>query len=347
MRNGLWVLVASALVGGGACATGLIADEDAGTDSSVLMDGAQNSDAGTKDTGTSDVIHPGDAGCMSPTVLCGTACVNEQTDPNHCGNCTTVCSAADAGDPGDAGTITAVCSSGTCQIECDGGLSQCGEQCFNENTDPNNCGNCGVGCDGGLCNQGSCCPPGNVICSGTCTDTTGDNNNCGSCGHVCDAGSCISSTCTVSTTYKVGNYTLFTGKSSHSPDFLLGSQLTLTKAAKLIDFGVISISTGQDVTMALYTDSGGAPDTLVAYTTSTALTGSDQQLAPNTNASLSAGNYWIMAVYNNTASVGYDTSITTAQVDYISFTYGGTLPTTFPTPTIYDGQRFNYYLVVE
>ena len=148
----------------------------------------------------------------------------------------------------------------------------CGATCVDPDFDNSNCGGCGNVCPTGSACVGSQCQP-STSCDGGpacavgqscratgCTDTTSDDNNCGSCGHACDAGICITSTCQVSTTYKVGNYTLFTGKSSHSPDFLLGSQLTLTKAAKLIDFGVISISTGQDVTMALYTDSGGAPD---------------------------------------------------------------------------------------
>ncbi len=342
MRVRAWVLVLGVVAaGGGACANGLIAGDDGGTDASV-------SDAmPTNDGSQADAIKPGDAGCPPPTKLCGSVCVNEQIDPQHCGSCTNVCTTADAGDPGDAGVITAVCNAGSCAIECDGGLTQCGLQCWDEKNDPNHCGDCTTTCDGGLCNQGTCCPPGQSICSGACTDTTSDNSNCGSCGHVCDAGTCLTSTCQVLTTYKVGNYTLFSQKSSHSPNYLLGSQLTLSKAAKLVDFGLISVSSGAYVTMALYTDSGGAPGSLVAYTASTVLTNSDQQILPNTTASLSAGNYWIMAVYNTTASIGYDTSVTTAQVDYISFTYGGTLPTTFGTPITYTGQRFNYYLVVE
>ncbi len=158
---------------------------------------------------------------------------------------------------------------------------------------------------------------------------------------------CLSSTCQVATTYKVGNATLFSGQSTHAADYLLGSRITLAKAAKLIDFGVISVASGPHVVMALDTESGGHPGSLVAYTTSAALTGADQQIAPNTQASLSAGNYWIMGAYDTIASIGIDYSNTSAEVDYISFTFGSALPATFGTPQTYTGQQFNYYLVVE
>jgi hypothetical protein len=342
MRKWVWVLVAGVLAGGGACANGLIDTGDGGGVDSSIPDGAP-----PKDASQGDAIKPGDAGCPPPTKLCGALCFDLQNDPQHCGNCTTICSTIDAGNPGDAGVITAVCNAGMCAVECDGGLSQCGEQCFDEKNDPTHCGDCLTACDGGLCNSGSCCPPGDSICSGTCVDTTSDNMNCGGCGKACDAGTCVTSTCQVSTTYKVGNYTLFSGKSAHSANYLLGSQVTLSKTAKLIDFGLISVATGANVTMALYTDSGGHPGTLVAYTGSTALTASDQQITPNVQASLSATSYWIMAVYNTSASVGIDYSVTTAEVDYISFTYGGTLPSPFGSPLTYTGQRFNYYLVVQ
>jgi hypothetical protein len=109
---------------------------------------------------------------------------------------------------------------------------------------------------------------------------------------------------------------------------------------------LISGTSGQHVVMALYTDKNGAPDQLVAYTSSTALTISNMNIAPSTQASLSATTYWIMAVYDATAGPMRDNSSTNV-IDYIAFTYGGTLPSTFPTPTQYTGQQFNYYLVVQ
>jgi hypothetical protein len=323
--------VAIAFAAGAACANGLISD-DGGVDSS-LSD--SSSDAPSKDAGQ-DVVKPtSDGGCPGTLTPCGQACVDLKTDPNHCGGCNTVCSTADAGNPGDAGTITAVCTAGQCGINCGGNLTQCGETCVDEKNDPLNCGGCGTSCDGGAC------------CTGQCVDTTSDNGNCGACGKACDGGTvCVANVCSVSAPYDVGYYTPFSTTGSFTLDYLLGEKITLTKAATLLDFGIIDATTGQHVVMALYTDKNGAPDQLVAYTSSTALTGSDQKIAANTQASLAATSYWIMAVYDQTAGPLRDNS-TTNQIDYISFTFGGTLPTTFPTPTTYTGQIFNYYLVVQ
>jgi hypothetical protein len=344
MRRALLAVVLSGFAAGAwACANGLLANDDAGADGSTSDSSA--GDAQPKDGGA-DVIKPGDAGCPDGTTLCGSSCFDLATDPQHCGACTTACSTADAGNPGDAGIITAVCNGGTCDVDCDGGLSKCGSQCFDEKNDPQNCGGCGAACDGGPCNQGTCCPPGDTICTGQCTDTTADDQNCGGCGKACDGGTCINSTCTVGSPYDVGNDVLFGSQSSHAPDYLLGSRITLTKAAKLLDFGLISTSSGAKVVMALYTESGGHPGTLVAYSSQVTLTNSNQKLTPNTQASLSATNYWIMAVYDTSASVGIDYN-NSDEVDYISFTFGNTLPTTFPSPTTYTGQKFNYYLVVQ
>src|ERR1700690_41461 len=129
MKRRGW-LVVSLVVGSlaaWACAKGgAVDEEDAGVDASIGPD-AQ----GSKDS-QPDGINPGDAGCPDATKLCGAFCVNTQSDPQHCGDCTTVCTTADAGNPGDAGVITAVCTAGACGVECDGGLTQCGEQCFDE-----------------------------------------------------------------------------------------------------------------------------------------------------------------------------------------------------------------------
>ena len=327
MRRVLLGLLALGLASGAlACANGLLAEEDAGVDGSIAD--ASGGDAQPKDAGGKDAIVPGDAGCPGTTKLCGAICVDVQNDPEHCGTCQNVCPAPDGG--------VATCAAGVCDFSCgDGGLSKCGAACVDEKSDPLNCGACGASCDGGAC------------CSSQCTDTTTDDLNCGACGKACDAGTCLSSTCQLVTTYKVGNSTLFASKSSHAPDYLLGSRITLSKAAKLVDFGLISVSSGAHVVMALYTEASGHPGTLVAYTSSTALTSSDQQIAPNVQASLPAGNYWIMAVYDTSASVGIDYGNSTAEVDYISFTFGTTLPSTFPAPTTYTGQQFNYYLLVE
>ena len=59
---------------------------------------------------------------------------------------------------------------------CAAGMTLCGRNCVDLQTDEVNCGACGFGCTGGLpCNNGSCeCGPGEPGCSGV-----GDPNACG------------------------------------------------------------------------------------------------------------------------------------------------------------------------
>lgn len=151
---------------------------------------------------------------------------------------------------------------------------------------------------------------------------------------------------TVPVTYKVGDYVPYVSSTSFNVGFMVGETVVLVKPATLVKFGFICLTGGVHVTMALYSDSGGAPGTLLAYSASTLTTGSDQEVVPNSNVALATGVYWIMATYDADVSLQVDGS-STNQRDYISFTYGSSLPTVFPAPMIHYGIDFNYYLVVE
>jgi hypothetical protein len=208
---------------------------------------------------------------------------------------------------------------------------------------------CGTICMmGETCTGGLCCAMGQTNCSGMCTDLTSDDNNCNMCGTKCGMGlSCVGGMCTNAPPVKVGNYTVFNSASSHGANYLLGSQIAVPKNGKLLKFGVISKGSGPKIIMALYTDSGGNPATLVTSTSSTVLSNSDQQINPLQQSNLTAGNYWIMGEYDVTASIGIDYSISNAIVKYISHTFGTALPMNFGNPQSYTGQRFNYYIVMQ
>jgi hypothetical protein len=132
--------------------------------------------------------------------LCGTVCVNTQSDNANCGACAMACTSGQA------------CSAGKCAATCAPGYDVCttdgGFYCAVLSGDNNNCGTCGKVCPlGQYCSVGTCtplsnsCPQGQTLCgadagSGTCVNLQADNNNCGMCGHACGAGeSCLASSC--------------------------------------------------------------------------------------------------------------------------------------------------------
>jgi hypothetical protein len=134
------------------------------------------------------------SGCSTGLSLCAASCVDEQTDPSHCGDCNTQCPAVPGG--------TATCSAGgVCGFTCNANDHRCGAgvtaTCA-ANNDPNNCGvgaacgkctapaNATATCAGGT-TCGYACIPGAHACGNACV-LDSDPNNCGSmCGTNCPA----------------------------------------------------------------------------------------------------------------------------------------------------------------
>ncbi len=184
----------SASAGLFACATGGITDDTNAPDSS-------NNDSTTPPNDSGPTGDGSPATCTSPQVKCGTTCVNEKTDPQHCGGCDASCA---SGDSCDGGACIPGCTSAQ-KLCTDGGLF-----CANVQSDNGNCGDCNAQCTGGwTCQAGRClpnCTGGQTLCDidGSadggppfCTDTNTDNSNCGSCDNpctssqYCDAGGCV------------------------------------------------------------------------------------------------------------------------------------------------------------
>jgi hypothetical protein len=101
---------------------------------------------------------PGDAGAACMLTRCGDGCYDTSSDPNHCGNCTTICPHGANGKP--------ACTSGACSQVCDPGYVDCGghacgcgagDKCLSDGT----CGTCRATL--GACKTGTDC------CSGACT----------------------------------------------------------------------------------------------------------------------------------------------------------------------------------
>jgi hypothetical protein len=140
-----------------------------------------------------------------------------------------------------------------------------------------------------------------------------------------------------------GNATEFSGASSHSPGFLLGSPVQIPVAVTITHLAVIAKAGGANVLLGLYRQSGGVPTTLVVGTSPTPLAPGRLEI-PVTPTTIAAGTYWLMAMYDTDASVGLDTSVANAQDAYAFRDFSQGLPATVSQPTSMFGQRYNYYL---
>jgi hypothetical protein len=126
----------------------------------------------------------GSCGCASGLTVCGTACVNTQSDFQNCGGCDAPCTAPE------------VCALGGCGSACPSGYEDCSGSCADLATDPTHCGDCATGCGpGATCQSAAClCPSGLSDCPGVgCTDLQTDPANCGVCGRACQG--CVQGQC--------------------------------------------------------------------------------------------------------------------------------------------------------
>ena len=147
---------------------------------------------------TDDSCDP-DGGCVFQQIVfpccppglepCGDVCINDQIDPDNCGECGKECGAGE------------ICVAGFCQTDCPPGLIKCGDLCTSLQFDPANCNECGHACQAGD-NAAAVCAAG--VCASVCLEGFGDCNqvpddgceadlgssklHCGECGEVCVGG---------------------------------------------------------------------------------------------------------------------------------------------------------------
>ena len=161
------------------------------------------------------------SGCPSGRTLCGTACVDLNSDVAQCGACGRACALPNA---------TAACSAGTCVVaSCAAGLGNCDgvatNGCETDTTrSATNCGACGTVCPTPqnsipACVAASCgifCATGFGSCDGANANgcevsLTNDAANCGACGRACaagqacQAGACVTNSCGAGLTLCAGN----------------------------------------------------------------------------------------------------------------------------------------------
>ncbi len=120
----------------------------ASSQSGTSADSTGSPPGGTTDTGVGSSGPGGSSSggggdCAIEQVVCDGACVDTQTDPDHCGDCGNPCGAQ-------------VCVEGQCAANC-GDLSMCGPLCVDFATDAQHCGDCDTVCElDELCSDGVC-----------------------------------------------------------------------------------------------------------------------------------------------------------------------------------------------
>ena len=147
--------------------------------------------------------------------------------------------------------------------------------------------------------------------------------------------------------FHLGNDVEFADSSNHSPDYLLGPAIVVPSDMTLTALALIGKAATANVRMALYSDSGGAPDALIVETASTPVPVGVLEI-PVTPTALPAGTYWIMAVYDTSASIGI---LSTPHKKgkglslYQSMSFSSAMPDPFGTASLNLNQVFNYYIV--
>ena len=145
--------------------------------------------------------------------------------------------------------------------------------------------------------------------------------------------------------YEAGYATVTSGPGSAAASYMLGPSITVSSATTLYGFGAWLNTSGSYMRMVLYSDSGGSPAALVAYSDIETTTTGDNHLDLSTPVALSAGTYWVMATYSATTYIYYGAT-TSRTVKYKSAAYSATPTSTFGTASSYSGYPMAYYIRV-
>ncbi|HVV85160.1 MAG TPA: hypothetical protein VHE35_18995 [Kofleriaceae bacterium] len=101
--------------------------------------------------------------------------------------------------------------------------------------------------------------------------------------------------------------TYFGTAGSVPADSIVAFKVTVASAGKLDAFGVVTGAAGSDAKMALYRDTGGVPDALVASVDTPVTLVAGTNLLDATDTPLAAGSYWVALRVAPAASVGLST----------------------------------------
>lgn len=150
--------------------------------------------------------------------------------------------------------------------------------------------------------------------------------------------------------FAVGNETPgFSTVGNFSPNYIMGTKYNLPVDATLTSLNMFGLGTNANFKMCVYEDNAGVPGDLVTISPQGVVTNGVIAL-PVTPIMLTAGDYWLMAIYDNMGSSQGHSYITTSvsnTVYYQAQAFGSALPTSASGFLNFTNQDFHYWMVLE
>jgi hypothetical protein len=274
------------------------------------------------------------------------------------GSCMGSCSAGDTLCSGNAAVESCVngtwgtaapctnqaCVGKVCAGVCSPGATSCTTITAYETCDTTGQWQAAVGCvqPTPTCNQGTCvcpsgeaisnnvcCPSGQTGCSGSCVTLTNDPHNCNACGVTCPYGLCQTSMC-VASFFGAGHPNPGTGTAiSLGAGMLVGDRAPSGATSNVVALGAQTIDSGVSLRLALYSDNGGKPGTLLVQTAALSSVGHGATEGTVASTPVVSGTaYWIMILATAALHVATETPTVTWY-----YQTGTSFPATFTATT--------------
>jgi hypothetical protein len=129
-----------------------------------------------------------------------------------------------------------------------------------------------------------------------------------------------------------------------APNTVFAQSVAIPASITVTSLGVVGNgSAGADGILALYSDAGGAPSSLLAATGSAAISLGPNQIPVISPVTISAGTYWIAGEFNASVSLCTDSS-TSNTIDFVTTSFGAP-PNPFGTASSIKSVDINYYVV--
>ena len=140
----------------------------------------------------------------------------------------------------------------------------------------------------------------------------------------------------------------FTTGSSFGSERITGNKFKLSQLGTLKSFGYVGNLSGSEIRMALYSDKNGLADSLITFTSNTAIVKGIASISV-TPIELPAGDYWICAVYKVSGNhmKMYNESVKTTKYCGAEVLFNDPFPSNSSSFSYYTGLQFLYFLNID